>query len=610
MDSKYVIKYYDCFLEDGKLNIVMQFAPNGTLHSRLHAQHGKALPEEKVWKIFIQALLGLRHVHSKKIIHRDIKSLNLFFDADDNVLVGDLGIAKVLSPNTMFARTIVGTPYYLSPELCEDKPYNEKSDVWALGVVLYEMCTGGKHPFDAQNEGALIRKIMKGVYPPLPAGKFSAQLSDMLKLCLTMDHRQRPDSAALLANTSLINRARSLGIDLDPDAKNVSYRPPASAAAACVSEEPKSASERPPLAEMAPPVEIPSWELPANPHLRQQMRPADVSLKRASQQVHYPGRPPAGYAGADDNAAYPPYADEQDAVAAKISNSSVPPVASIHVDTVESHQRSSRAATAREMHMSAREGSRVSASHSSAIPPPAQPEPQMMNSLQRQAAERKAARDIALANGRGNLAREAFVGDATDPFIAHQLAKLGVDEEKYQEAMRAAAVERADALAAAKANGRGGQLAGVMDGYGGESSFKARGIGDYYDEDYGEYYPPAAVAPAGAPKRQPAEPVQARERPAPAPRPYEVDNNDRSHYRTAAMEQSAAVRNAKYEAPSFGRRRAQDLMITGPSMRGSGPPSRGAGYSGGRVTANMGYAASMAGTECTTTVAPTSYYNA
>ena len=109
MDGKFVIKC-DCFLEDGKLNIVMQFAPNGTLHSRLHAQRGKALPEEKVWKFFIQALLGLRHVHSKKIIHRDMKSLNLFFDAEDNVLVGDLGIAKVLSPNTMFARTIVGTP--------------------------------------------------------------------------------------------------------------------------------------------------------------------------------------------------------------------------------------------------------------------------------------------------------------------------------------------------------------------------------------------------------------------------------------------------------------------------------------------------------------------
>ena len=93
-----------------------------------------------------------------------------------------LGIAKVLSPNTLFARTIVGTPYYLSPELCEDKPYNEKSDVWALGVLLYEMCTGGKHPFDAQNEGALIRKIMKGVYPPLPAGRFSASFGNFATL--------------------------------------------------------------------------------------------------------------------------------------------------------------------------------------------------------------------------------------------------------------------------------------------------------------------------------------------------------------------------------------------------------------------------------------------
>ena len=163
-------------------------------------------------------------MHSKKIIHRDVKSLNLFFDQDDNVLVGDLGIAKVLSPNTMFARTIVGTPYYLSPELCEDKPYNEKSDVWALGVVLYEMCTGGKHPFDAQNEGALIRKIMKGVYAPLPGGKFSSQLSDVLRSCLTMDHARARTPPRSCETPLLVSRARSLGLELDPDAKNVSVR--------------------------------------------------------------------------------------------------------------------------------------------------------------------------------------------------------------------------------------------------------------------------------------------------------------------------------------------------------------------------------------------------
>ena len=168
MDSKYVIKYYDCFLEDGKLNIVMQYAPNGTLHSRLHAQRGKALPEDKVWQFFIQALLGLRHVHSKKIIHRDVKSLNLFFDQDDNVLVGDLGIAKVLSPNTMFARTIVGTPYYLSPEVCNAQKYSFKSDVWALGCILFELCAL-QQAWSGANLLNVVYKIVQQTQPPLPS---------------------------------------------------------------------------------------------------------------------------------------------------------------------------------------------------------------------------------------------------------------------------------------------------------------------------------------------------------------------------------------------------------------------------------------------------------
>eukprot|EP00955_Chlamydomonas_euryale_P065426 359240-Chlamydomonas_euryale.AAC.2 len=89
---------------------------------------------------------------------------------------------QILSANTNFAKTIVGTPYYLSPELCEDRPYNEKSDVWALGVLLYECCTQ-KHPFDADNQGALILKILRGRYPPLTG--FSAEMCDLVKCCLT-----------------------------------------------------------------------------------------------------------------------------------------------------------------------------------------------------------------------------------------------------------------------------------------------------------------------------------------------------------------------------------------------------------------------------------------
>lgn len=65
--------------------------------------------------------------------------------------LGDLGLAKVLGARNALARTFVGTPYYLSPEQCSDKPYNNKSDVWALGVVLYELCTL-KRPFEAENQ--------------------------------------------------------------------------------------------------------------------------------------------------------------------------------------------------------------------------------------------------------------------------------------------------------------------------------------------------------------------------------------------------------------------------------------------------------------------------
>lgn len=601
MDSKYVIKYYDCFLEDGKLNIVMQYAPNGTLHSRLHVQRGRGLPEDKVWQFFIQALLGLRHVHSKSIIHRDVKSLNLFFDQDDNVLVGDLGIAKVLSPNTMFARTIVGTPYYLSPELCEDKPYNEKSDVWALGVVLYEICTGGKHPFDAQNEGALIRKIMKGVWTPLPGGKFSSQLSDVLHACLTMDHRSRPDTAGLLRNASVVNRARSLGIELDPDAKNVSVRSVSGIGGMMQSKHMDSGvaqhKVRAPLAEVAPPTAPPSWEQPVNP--RQQMEPNDDYS--ASRGVHRPPRPPMGYAGVDDPNAYV-YGEEPVARAAEM------PALQPHESTRVSLVASARSSA----HMS-RACPELIAPEPSVYSEPEPELPRMINSLQREALERRDARDAALAAGRGGQSAQAFSGNATDPFIAHQLAKLGVNPEKYQEAMQLAAAERTEALAAAKAHGRGNQLVGVMDGYGGASSFKGRKEGDYYDEDYGEYFPEAPQVAAGAAKPVPLErePAPVDQRRSPSPSPYELDgDDDRQHYRTASMEQSAALRNATYEAPKFGRQRAQDLMITGPSMRGSGSAnsSRSAGGQQ-RGSANIGYARSTYGSECTT-VAPTSYYNA
>ncbi|PNW83271.1 hypothetical protein CHLRE_05g232750v5 [Chlamydomonas reinhardtii] len=212
LDSDFIIRYYDSFLEKGKLYIITEYAANGNLHDYIKKQKSR-LTEDLIWKLYIQILLGLNHMHSKKILHRDIKTLNVFLDEDLNVKLGDMGVAKILSTNTVFAKTIVGTPYYLSPELCEDKPYNEKSDVWALGVVLYECCTQ-RHPFDADNQGALILKILRGKFPPVSG--YSPDICDLIKRCLTQNANRRPNTYKLLLLPSIRQKGEELGISL-PD---------------------------------------------------------------------------------------------------------------------------------------------------------------------------------------------------------------------------------------------------------------------------------------------------------------------------------------------------------------------------------------------------------
>eukprot|EP00798_Chlamydomonas_sp_ICE-L_P022983 gene22983-30171_t len=210
LDSNYIIKYYDSFLEQGKLYIITEYASNGNLHDFIKKQPDE-LDEDLIWKLFLQILLGLNHMHSKKILHRDIKTLNVFLDDGVNVKLGDMGVAKILSTNTNFAKTIVGTPYYLSPELCEDKPYNEKSDVWALGVILYECCTQ-RHPFDADNQGALILKILRGRFPPIT--KYSPEIEDLVKQCLTQNAARRPTTHQLLMQPSIQQKTAELEIAL------------------------------------------------------------------------------------------------------------------------------------------------------------------------------------------------------------------------------------------------------------------------------------------------------------------------------------------------------------------------------------------------------------
>ena len=212
LSSPFVVRYFDSFIEEGLLHIVMEYCSRGDLQQLIRSETENNAPpmdETRVWAIFLQVLLGLAYLHSKRILHRDLKSANIFLALGGSIKIGDLGVARVLGTESFFAKTCVGTPYYLSPELCEDKPYNDKSDMWALGCVLYELCTR-KHPFDARNQGALVLKIIQGKYPPVSSLSYSVELRTMIDLLLARDTRRRPSAADLLSSASVSERVRAL----------------------------------------------------------------------------------------------------------------------------------------------------------------------------------------------------------------------------------------------------------------------------------------------------------------------------------------------------------------------------------------------------------------
>lgn len=135
INSDYIVKYFQSFIDKEKFYICMEFCSGGDLAQLLKGQMGKPLNEETIWKFTLQFMIGLRDLHLKKILHRDIKTLNVFLTEGKDIRIGDLGVARTLT--TDFASTVVGTPYYLSPEMCEEKPYNEKTDIWAMGCLVY-----------------------------------------------------------------------------------------------------------------------------------------------------------------------------------------------------------------------------------------------------------------------------------------------------------------------------------------------------------------------------------------------------------------------------------------------------------------------------------------
>ena len=145
----------------------MEYADSGDAYQLMCSlrDNNKCFTEEEIWRIFIQTVRGLQKLHEVQIMHRDLKSANIFLFSDGTVKLGDLNVSKCMRNNLEFTQT--GTPYYASPEVWKDQPYNFKSDIWSLGCVIYELVCQNP-PFEAQSMDELYQNVIKGHFDPIP----------------------------------------------------------------------------------------------------------------------------------------------------------------------------------------------------------------------------------------------------------------------------------------------------------------------------------------------------------------------------------------------------------------------------------------------------------
>ncbi|KPA80682.1 putative serine/threonine-protein kinase putativeprotein kinase [Leptomonas pyrrhocoris] len=216
VDHPNIIRYHEHFEDGCLIFIIMEYADGGDLNSRIK-EAKKVDPAQPFdpnlamfW--FLQICMALKYLHDNHILHRDLKTANVFLTSKNVVKLGDFGISTILQNTMACAKTVCGTPYYFSPELCQSKPYNNKSDVWALGVVFYETLTL-RRPFNAKSLKDLLKKILIGQYDSIP----STVPVEMRSLCaslLQVNYMQRPSINRILESSYVQSTLRGFSEDL------------------------------------------------------------------------------------------------------------------------------------------------------------------------------------------------------------------------------------------------------------------------------------------------------------------------------------------------------------------------------------------------------------